>query len=94
MPTCCRIQLCCDPPAAAADLAAHEQIPLEAAAKILAGYQLIPRKIEAGPGPASAEHVELARKRLAKLHARSLLELKAILIDMGHDVVQTRSAGE
>lgn len=86
MPTCCRIRLCCPDGEAAADLAEHEGIPLDAASKILAGYQLIPRAIEPGPEPVTAEHVALATKRLAKLHSRNLLELKAILIDMGHGV--------
>jgi|GEM_PF-6301320 len=84
MPTCCRIQLCCGPPAAAADLAAHEGIAVDAAAKILDGYQLVPRSIEPGPEATTQEHVWSARHRLEKLHRRVQTELKGILLDMGH----------
>lgn len=84
MPVCCRIFLCCDPPLAAKDLADHEEIPLAAALKIGAGYQLVPKSIESGPGPATTHQIESATKRLAKLHRHVKGELTAILIDLGH----------
>lgn len=56
----------------------------DVAGRILDEYQLVPRVIEPGPEPTSSEHLHLARKRLAKLHSRTLLELKAIFINMGH----------
>lgn len=84
MPPCCRIELCCDPPTAAAALAAHEEIPLDAAVKVLAGYQLVPKTLEPGPEAVSDEHVRSAKQRLEKLHRRITTELKSILLDLGH----------
>lgn len=87
MPVCCRIRLCCPDEAAAADLAAHEQIPLEAAVKIHAGYQLVPRSIEAGPEAVLEGHVTSAQERLSKLLRYARAELRAILMmDAGHEV--------
>lgn len=87
MPTCCRIRLCCPDGKAAADLAAHESIPVEAAAKIIAGYQLVPLTLEPDPGDTTAPaHVKSAQDRLAKLHRHVRGELRAILIDLGHPV--------
>lgn len=82
--TCCRIELCCDPPAAAAALAEHEGIEAAAATKILAGYQLVPRSIEPGPEAVSEEHVRSAKQRLERLLRRNQTELRSILLDMGH----------
>lgn len=83
---CCRLLICCPPDRAAAALAEHEGIPLEVAAKIHAGYQLVPKLIEVGAGPTDSDRVALARKRLEKLHHRNEVELKAILLDLGHGV--------
>lgn len=83
---CCRIFLCCEPPQAARALARHEGIPLDAAAKILKGYQLVPKTLEAGPGPTDPERVSLARRRLVRLQERNQNELQAILLDLGYGV--------
>ncbi len=81
---CCVIGTCCPPGAQAAALAAHEEIPPDAAVKIVAGYQLVPRTIETGPEPVTEEHVRSAKQRLERLHRRAVTELKSILLDMGH----------
>lgn len=94
MPVCCRIELCCDPPGAAEDLAAHEQIPLEAAKKILTSYRLVPKEIEAA-GPARETAIALAaQKELAQIHKAIRARLPRILEDLGHGRMQLQPPEE
>lgn len=81
---CCYYGVCCPPEAQAAALAEHEGIELDAATKIVNGYQLVPRSIEPGPDQVSEEHVRSAKQRLEKLHRRVQTEMRSILLDMGH----------
>lgn len=94
MSVCCRIGLCCDPPGAADDLAAHEQIPLEAATKILAGYRLVPKALDA-VGAAKETAVALAaQKELAQLHRLLRARLSGILEDLGYGKMELRPPEE
>jgi len=92
---CCIIGVCCPPSrakAALADLLKNESgasstIEVgKAASLIIDGYQLVPRTIEPGPGVAGPLDAgpEPARLRLEKLHRYVRAELRAILIDLGH----------
>lgn len=86
MSACCRIQLCCDPPAAAASLALHDGLPIGAAETILERYQLVPKKLlTVGPFSQILEQNE-AQKRLAALHAHIKAELQEILPALGYPV--------
>lgn len=92
---CCWTGVCCDPPRQGVTLANHLNIPLEAAQAVAGtskdtGHVLIPRALpEAAPNgdpERVAAFVEAARQRLDRLHRMVRAEMKAILVDLGHEV--------
>ena len=95
MGVCCRIQLCCPPAMAAAELADYmaggedRSAPdagsyLDVARRILRDFQLVPRNIEPVTPQGDPAPVHPANQRLNELHAYIKPELRAILLEAGH----------
>jgi hypothetical protein len=92
---CCWTGVCCDPPRQGVALASHLNIPLEAAQAVAGmakgeGHVLIPRALPA-PMKTTLDDGDLAFReaaehRLERLHRLVQTEMKAIFIELGHDV--------
>lgn len=91
---CCAVGVCCDPPEAAAALAAHDEIPLEAAVKILAGYRLVPKTLNAVGAAKETALALAAQKELAQVHKLIRARLPRILEDLGHGKMELRPPEE
>ncbi len=92
---CCYYGVCCPPGKQGVALADHLSIPLEAAQAVAGtskdtGHILIPRALPAAandkPDDGDSAFREAAKHRLEKLHRTVKAEMKAILVDLGHEV--------
>lgn len=93
MPVCCRIQLCCDPPAAAEDLSGFLGIPAESAGAVLSSFRLIPFSVVATGAAPGTPRAKAAEVRLRALHRLADLEMRSILADMGHEAGEPEAEG-
>jgi hypothetical protein len=91
MSTCCRIQLCCDPPEAAASLAESLSLPVESATAVLEAFRLVPYSVAPSTAAAGSARAKAAEVRLRTLHRLVTVELRSILADMGHEAGETEA---
>lgn len=97
---CCWTGVCCDPPRQGLALAAHLNIPSEAAQAVAGiskdtGHVLVPRALppvvfSPGNEERAAAFAEAAGQRLEKLHRTVKAEMRAILLDLGHEVEEEK----